>query len=64
MINAYWEDVAFTVQQGGGWVRVIDTSQASPQDILSPGAEVALASPVIVGARSVVVAIRKGEAGL
>ncbi|MDY0039697.1 MAG: isoamylase, partial [Desulforhabdus sp.] len=32
MINAYWEDLAFTIQQGPAdqWSRVVDTSLASP----------------------------------
>ncbi len=35
MINAYWEPLTFTIQEGlpEQWRRVVDTSLASPQDI-------------------------------
>jgi glycogen operon protein len=56
MINTYWDDVNFTLREPGPWSRVIDTNQASPNDIGTP---VPLAGPaVVVGARSVVVAIK------
>ncbi len=65
MINAYWEDLAFEVQEGNAdeWVRVIDTSLPSPQDFLEPGSERALASREYrMKARSVVLLLRR-EAG-
>jgi isoamylase len=39
MINAYWEDLSFTIQEGrpGEWRRVVDTSLASPEDIAEQG---------------------------
>jgi len=39
MINAYWEPLAFVIQEGrpDEWRRVVDTSLASPADILDPG---------------------------
>jgi glycogen operon protein len=39
MINAFWEDVAFTIQEGRAdeWRRVVDTSLASPEDIAEKG---------------------------
>jgi isoamylase len=58
MINAYWEDLPFTIQEGnaGDWLRVVDTSLPSPDDILDPGAQVTLAvSRCEVRARSIVV---------
>jgi glycogen operon protein len=61
MINAYWENLCFTVQEGEGgpWQRVIDTSLDSPDDVCEPGAEVRLTSPTyVVNARAVVVLSR------
>jgi glycogen operon protein len=56
MVNTYWEDVNFTLQEPGPWTKMIDTNQASPNDI---GIPVALAGPaVVVAARSVVVAVK------
>jgi glycogen operon protein len=61
MINAYWEDVRFTIQEGEGgpWQRVIDTSLDSPDDVCALGAAVPLTSPThVVNARAVVVLSR------
>jgi isoamylase len=35
MINAHWEDLTFTIQEGRpeDWCRIVDTSLASPEDI-------------------------------
>ncbi|NTU81560.1 MAG: glycogen-debranching protein [Chloroflexales bacterium] len=58
LINAYWEDLTFTVQgdQAGPWLRVVDTSLESPADIVKPGGEAPLSSAeYLVRARSVVV---------
>jgi isoamylase len=46
MINAYWEPLTFTIQEGAAseWLRVIDTSRASPDDILEPHDNEKLAS--------------------
>lgn len=33
MINAYWQDVEFSIQEAGDWYRIIDTSLNSPLDI-------------------------------
>ncbi len=57
MINTYWEDLPFTLQEGhaGEWHRVIDTSLESPDDFCALGSEVRLSSRTyIVKARSVV----------
>jgi len=58
MINAWWEDLEFSIQEGypGEWTRVADTSRPSPDDIFAvgQGAHVGtLRYPVM--ARSVVV---------
>ena len=61
MINAYWEDLPFTIQEGPAhrWRRVIDTSLDSPHDCCGPGGEVPVTSPhYVVKARSIVVLVR------
>jgi isoamylase len=57
MINAYWQDLEFKVQEESpGWLRVIDTGLASPEDISPPGEEIPLTSSAYqVKARSIVV---------
>jgi isoamylase len=58
MVNAYWEDLTFTIQEGAAneWRRVADTSLPSPQDFAEPGAEITLQSlEYRVKARSVVI---------
>ena len=62
MINAYWDDLVFTIQEGQAteWRRVIDTSLHSPDDVCESRQEQPVRSlryPVI--ARSVVVLLRK-----
>jgi glycogen operon protein len=59
MINAYWEDLDFAIQEGHGWKRAIDTNLPGPQDILDPGNEEPIGSASYrVKARSVVVLIK------
>lgn len=61
MINAYWEDLDFRVQdqQAEGWKLVIDTGMASPVDFRETGEEPTLeGSNYKVRARSVVVLVR------
>jgi glycogen operon protein len=58
MINAYWEDLTFRIQEGdvGDWMRVADTSMPSPSDLFESGKEKAISSlNYEVKARSVVV---------
>ncbi|NNJ12515.1 glycogen-debranching protein [Chloroflexales bacterium ZM16-3] len=58
MINAYWEELTFRIAERPprGWLRVVDTSLPSPDDITDPGAEVALAAQsYTVAPRSIVV---------
>jgi isoamylase len=58
MINAGSADQTFTIEEGtaADWLRVVDTSRPSPDDIVAPGSERALTHPQYqVMARSVVV---------
>ncbi len=62
MANAYWDNLVFTIEEAGPWVRVVDTSLPSPLDI----AEATEASPLgearyAVAARSVVVLTAAGR---
>ncbi|MCH2448520.1 MAG: isoamylase [Gracilimonas sp.] len=62
MINAWWNDLDFTIQEGTAddWKRVVDTSLPSPNDIAEPGGEKPIGGiTYTVKARSVVVLIRK-----
>ena len=64
LINGYWEDLTFTIQEGpaGAWWRVVDTGLPSPHDIAEPGHEVRLDHlHYRAGARSVVVLRRPAE---
>jgi glycogen operon protein len=61
MINAYWQALAFEIQEGGtgDWRRVIDTSAESPFDFLEHESADELTSlRYEVAARSVVVLVR------
>ena len=60
MINAYWEDLTFTMQEGavGQWQRVVDTSWKIPR-LLRTGNEIRVSSQTYAAkARSVVVLVR------
>jgi glycogen operon protein len=62
MINAYWQELTFKVQEGEAaeWYRVVDTGLPSPEDVLEPGNEAQLqTSNYTVQPRSTVVLIRK-----
>jgi len=64
MINAYWGDLDFELQEGtpAEWRRVIDTSLDSPLDFLEPGNARPLTSlNYRVAARSIVTLIRSRE---
>jgi glycogen operon protein len=58
MINAYWEDLTFNIQEGtaASWRRVVDTNQPSPGDFLENGPP-PQSLQYVVGARSIVVLI-------
>ena len=61
MINAFGEDLPFTIQEGQAtdWRRVIDTSLRSPEDFPEPGREQVIQSlHYHVKARSIVVLVR------
>jgi len=60
MINAYWEELDFHIQEGAAqeWVRVVDTALASPDDFAEKGAPSSGLS-YKVAPRSVVVFLRK-----
>jgi isoamylase len=61
MVNAYWDDLTFRIQESSAepWRRVVDTARASPDDIIEPGSEVPVTSePYVVRGRSVVVLMR------
>ena len=61
MLNAYWEPLKFTIQEGAPaeWKRIVDTYQVSPDDFVDLAAAPAL-SPLscTVRPRSVVVLVR------
>ncbi len=58
MINAYWENIEFSVQAAGDWQRIVDTSLKTPEDIIVEGdAPAATGATYTVAARSVVVLI-------
>lgn len=60
MINAFWEELDFIVQEGAAddWVRAIDTSRDAPEDISEPDRGESLSSiRYKVAARSVVVLV-------
>jgi glycogen operon protein len=61
MINAFWEDLAFEVQEGKAaeWRRVVDTSRSSPSDFCEDTRAECLSSlTCVVRARSVVVLVK------
>jgi glycogen operon protein len=62
MINSYWGDQVFAIQEGRAdeWHRVVDTSLASPEDIVEPGTQKSISSlQHLVKARSIVVIERQ-----
>ncbi len=61
MINAYWEPLSFTIQEGepGDWRRIVDTDKGSPDDFTdTPGAPVLSSLSYTVRPRSIVVLVR------
>ena len=65
MINAYWQDLRFLVQEGpeDEWRQVIDTAMEAPDDFREAWDEVQLTSAsYVVSARSIVVLSRRCEA--
>lgn len=59
MINAYWQELQFHIQEGTPreWERIVDTNVASPDDFAEPG--LPLQQPTYkLAARSIVVLVR------
>jgi glycogen operon protein len=66
MINAYWEELTFQIQEGAmnAWRRVVDTSLESPFDFLESGNESPLQSlHYRVPGRAVVMLVRDKDRG-
>ena len=59
--NAYWEPLTFTIQVAGPWVRVVDTSLASPDDIVDRADAPPVGESYLVAARSIVI-LERGAA--
>jgi isoamylase len=59
MINAYWEELEFHIQEGmpAEWKRIVDTALPSPDDFSDRGVSLARAS-YLVAPRSIVVLLR------
>ncbi len=59
MINAYWEDLEFHIQEGnpGDWTRIVDTALPTPNDF-SDSNESLKKPSYVVAARSVVVLLQ------
>jgi glycogen operon protein len=59
MINSYWEEVEFHIQEGMGqeWKRVVDTALPSPDDFLDHGLPLEQAK-YVVAPRSIVILLR------
>jgi glycogen operon protein len=60
MLNMFWKPLDFEVpgRSGRAWRRAIDTSAASPHDIVDAGQEAPVADPVCtVQGRSIVVLV-------
>ena len=64
MINAYWEELEFQIQEGTAqeWTRIVDTALPSPDDFSGSGECLRTAS-YEVAPRSVVVLLRPGNEG-
>ena len=60
MINAYWEDLEFHIQEGTAqeWKRVVDTALPSPNDFLEYGLPLER-TQYLVAPRSIVVLLRE-----
>jgi glycogen operon protein len=59
MINAYWEELQFQIQEGApqDWLRIVDTDLASPNDFSERG--LPMQQPIYqVAPRSIVVLVR------
>ena len=61
MMNMYWEDLEFEIQERGLWRRVVDTSRDSPTDILDAEEAITAGPTYTVKARSIVALTRNVE---
>jgi isoamylase len=61
VINMYWEDLRFTIQELGVWSKAIDTSADSPDDFLEGKKRVNVSSAGTIAARSVMVFVRSSQ---
>jgi glycogen operon protein len=64
MINAYWQELQFQIQEGTppDWARIVDTSLSSPDDFAELGVPLKHAT-YQVAPRSIVVLVRAGANG-
>ncbi len=64
MINAYWQDLPFQIQEGApqDWVRIVDTALPSPGDFSEVGLPLQQ-STYQVAPRSIVVLVRRKRTG-
>ncbi|HTF65320.1 MAG TPA: hypothetical protein VK638_21815, partial [Edaphobacter sp.] len=62
MINAYWEELEFQVQEGAAqeWKRIVDTSLPSPDDFSNDGVDLEQ-TKYVLAPRSIVVLRRSGK---
>jgi len=62
MINAYWEELHFRVQEGApeDWVRIVDTCLPTPGDFLDPGLQLHQLT-YQVAPRSIVILTKRGR---
>lgn len=59
MINAWWQPLSFTIQEGSGWRRVADTALPSPNDAVVTSDAVALnGTQYTVQPRSLVILVK------
>lgn len=59
MLNAWWEPLHFTVQEGSGWKRVVDTALAVPEDaVLTEDAAAIGGNSYTLQPRSIVVLVK------
>ena len=57
MINAYWEELQFQIQEGTDWLRIVDTSLENPDDFSESGLPLEC-STYRVAPRSIVALVR------
>ncbi len=59
MVNAYWENLTFEIQETGNWKIAVDTAQPSPNDIYTANEQPPLQSPTYkLQPRSIVILVR------